>query len=167
MPFRISQLGTDTSCICMLTGIYLYEIWLTSCFPRVEIETHKTRLPISFQIGFEGTREKLEQSGFITPFFCTAGATLMGPVHDLFLPLPLATDFWNAELLLQTKHPFPQFQPLSLGLLRSDYLANFLESNAIKQVEVNTIASSFGGISTFMTPMHRYNSFPQYFLNYL
>nr|XP_029717351.1 glutathione synthetase-like isoform X5 [Aedes albopictus] len=47
-------------------------------------------------------------------------------------------------------------QPLSLGLLRSDYLANFLESNAIKQVEVNTIASSFGGISTFMTPMHSY-----------
>nr|XP_019533927.2 glutathione synthetase-like isoform X3 [Aedes albopictus] len=46
--------------------------------------------------------------------------------------------------------------PLSLGLLRSDYLANFLESNAIKQVEVNTIASSFGGISTFMTPMHSY-----------
>ncbi|XP_062537030.1 glutathione synthetase-like isoform X1 [Armigeres subalbatus] len=47
-------------------------------------------------------------------------------------------------------------QPLSLSLLRSDYLANFLESNAIKQVEINTIASSFGGISTFMTPMHSY-----------
>ncbi|XP_065084778.1 glutathione synthetase-like isoform X2 [Ochlerotatus camptorhynchus] len=47
-------------------------------------------------------------------------------------------------------------QPLSLGLLRSDYLANFLESNAIKQVEINTIASSFGGISTFMTPMHSF-----------
>lgn len=47
-------------------------------------------------------------------------------------------------------------QPHSLALLRSDYLANFLESNAIKQVEINTIASSFGGISTFMTPMHSY-----------
>lgn len=47
-------------------------------------------------------------------------------------------------------------QPNSLALLRSDYLANFLESNAIKQVEINTIASSFGGISTFMTPMHSY-----------
>ncbi|KAL1400533.1 hypothetical protein pipiens_007348 [Culex pipiens pipiens] len=47
-------------------------------------------------------------------------------------------------------------QPCSLALLRSDYLANFLESNAIKQVEINTIASSFGGISTFMTPMHSY-----------
>ncbi|XP_058816208.1 glutathione synthetase-like isoform X2 [Topomyia yanbarensis] len=47
-------------------------------------------------------------------------------------------------------------QPQSLALLRSDYLANFLESNAIKQVEINTIASSFGGISTLMAPMHSF-----------
>ncbi|XP_058444674.1 glutathione synthetase-like isoform X2 [Malaya genurostris] len=47
-------------------------------------------------------------------------------------------------------------QAQSLALLRSDYLANFLESNAIKQVEINTIASSFGGISTIMAPMHSF-----------
>ncbi|XP_055607680.1 glutathione synthetase-like isoform X2 [Uranotaenia lowii] len=47
-------------------------------------------------------------------------------------------------------------QPNSLALLRSDYLANFIDSNAIKQVEINTIASSFGGISTYLTPMHSY-----------
>ncbi|XP_055551684.1 glutathione synthetase-like isoform X2 [Wyeomyia smithii] len=47
-------------------------------------------------------------------------------------------------------------QPHSLALLRSDYLANFIESNAIKQVEINTIASSFGGISTSMAPMHSF-----------
>uniref|UniRef100_A0A182R9J8 Glutathione synthetase n=1 Tax=Anopheles funestus TaxID=62324 RepID=A0A182R9J8_ANOFN len=45
-------------------------------------------------------------------------------------------------------------QTVTLALLRSDYLPNF--SDAIKQVEINTIASSFGGISTIMTPMHSY-----------
>ncbi|EGK96424.1 AGAP000534-PB [Anopheles gambiae str. PEST] len=43
---------------------------------------------------------------------------------------------------------------VTLALLRSDYLPNF--SDTIKQVEINTIASSFGGISTIMTPMHSY-----------
>uniref|UniRef100_A0A8W7P0M2 Glutathione synthetase n=1 Tax=Anopheles coluzzii TaxID=1518534 RepID=A0A8W7P0M2_ANOCL len=46
------------------------------------------------------------------------------------------------------------FQTVTLALLRSDYLPNF--SDTIKQVEINTIASSFGGISTIMTPMHSY-----------
>ncbi|XP_040172227.1 glutathione synthetase-like isoform X2 [Anopheles arabiensis] len=45
-------------------------------------------------------------------------------------------------------------QTITLALLRSDYLPNF--SDTIKQVEINTIASSFGGISTIMTPMHSY-----------
>ncbi|XP_041782147.1 glutathione synthetase-like isoform X2 [Anopheles merus] len=45
-------------------------------------------------------------------------------------------------------------QTVTLALLRSDYLPNF--SDTIKQVEINTIASSFGGISTIMTPMHSY-----------
>lgn len=49
---------------------------------------------------------------------------------------------------------FPFFQTVTLALLRSDYLPNF--SDAIKQVEINTIASSFGGISTNMAPMHSY-----------
>uniref|UniRef100_A0A182QKC0 Glutathione synthetase n=1 Tax=Anopheles farauti TaxID=69004 RepID=A0A182QKC0_9DIPT len=45
-------------------------------------------------------------------------------------------------------------QTVSLALLRSDYLPNF--SDTIKQVEINTIASSFGGISTNMSPMHSF-----------
>ncbi|KAM7349254.1 glutathione synthetase-like isoform 2-T2 [Cochliomyia hominivorax] len=47
-------------------------------------------------------------------------------------------------------------QALSLGILRSDYLAHMSEENAIKQVEINTIASSFGGISTHMLPLQSY-----------
>uniref|UniRef100_A0A1L8E4X9 Glutathione synthetase n=1 Tax=Nyssomyia neivai TaxID=330878 RepID=A0A1L8E4X9_9DIPT len=45
---------------------------------------------------------------------------------------------------------------ISLGLLRSDYLAHCLSACCAKQVEINTIASSFGGISSHMTPMHSY-----------
>lgn len=56
---------------------------------------------------------------------------------------------------------YVQLQALSLGILRSDYLAHMSEENAIKQVEINTIASSFGGISTHMLPLQRY------YLNFL
>lgn len=45
---------------------------------------------------------------------------------------------------------------ISLGLFRSDYLAHCFEGNDIKQVEFNTIASSFGGISTHMTPLQSF-----------
>ncbi|XP_012266341.2 glutathione synthetase-like [Athalia rosae] len=47
-------------------------------------------------------------------------------------------------------------QKLSLGLIRSDYLLHSLEDTTIKQVEVNTIASSFAGIATCITDYHRY-----------
>nr|XP_033342202.1 glutathione synthetase-like [Megalopta genalis] len=42
---------------------------------------------------------------------------------------------------------------ISIGLLRSDYM---LHENDIKQVELNTIASSFGGIATVTTQYHKY-----------
>uniref|UniRef100_A0A1B6DNJ1 Glutathione synthetase n=1 Tax=Clastoptera arizonana TaxID=38151 RepID=A0A1B6DNJ1_9HEMI len=41
-------------------------------------------------------------------------------------------------------------QCLTCGLLRSDYLSESTDDNKIKQVEVNTIASSFGGISSIL-----------------
>lgn len=44
----------------------------------------------------------------------------------------------------------------SLGLFRSDYMVHSMESNEIKQVEFNTIASSFAGISSKFRPLHRY-----------
>lgn len=46
------------------------------------------------------------------------------------------------------------FQRFSLGLLRSDYMVHI--NNKIKQVEINTIASSFGGIGTQMSICNRY-----------
>ncbi|KAH0950533.1 hypothetical protein HN011_001841 [Eciton burchellii] len=47
-------------------------------------------------------------------------------------------------------------QNISLGLLRSDYLLHGSLSNEIKQVEINTIASSFAGIVTAISQYHKY-----------
>lgn len=46
-------------------------------------------------------------------------------------------------------------QSRCLGLLRSDYLLDVCNSTSVKQVEMNTIASSFGGL-TSSAPTHRY-----------
>lgn len=45
-------------------------------------------------------------------------------------------------------------QSISIGLLRSDYMLHV--DNKIKQVELNTIASSFGSLATTVTEYHRY-----------
>ncbi|XP_018579703.1 glutathione synthetase isoform X2 [Anoplophora glabripennis] len=47
-------------------------------------------------------------------------------------------------------------QRVALGLLRSDYMIHSEYANHIKQVEINTIASSFGGIATSLPRFHRY-----------
>ncbi|XP_047345527.1 glutathione synthetase-like [Vespa velutina] len=47
-------------------------------------------------------------------------------------------------------------QDISLGLFRSDYLLHNGIDKEIKQVELNTIASSFAGLSTIITEYHRY-----------
>ncbi|XP_063388103.1 glutathione synthetase-like isoform X4 [Cydia fagiglandana] len=47
-------------------------------------------------------------------------------------------------------------ETLSLGLFRSDYLMQQPDGNKIKQVEFNTIASSFGAISSNLPAMNRY-----------
>ncbi|KAF2860816.1 glutathione synthase [Piedraia hortae CBS 480.64] len=50
-------------------------------------------------------------------------------------------------------------QPLNLGLFRSDYLVHQSPSGPeIKQVEFNTIASSFGGLSTLVSSLHSHLS---------
>ncbi|KAI4599662.1 hypothetical protein KJ359_001398 [Pestalotiopsis sp. 9143b] len=58
-------------------------------------------------------------------------------------------------------------QPLSLGLFRSDYMLHQEESGSssapqIKQVEFNTIASSFGGLSAQTSALHRHLSAIEY-----
>lgn len=48
------------------------------------------------------------------------------------------------------------FQSLSLGLFRSDYLMQQPDANRIKQVEFNTVAASFGAITSNFPTMYRY-----------
>jgi glutathione synthase len=49
-------------------------------------------------------------------------------------------------------------QPISLGLFRSDYLVHEdgEKKRSVKQVEFNTIASSFGGLSKQTSLLHKY-----------
>ncbi|XP_073962826.1 glutathione synthetase-like isoform X2 [Choristoneura fumiferana] len=47
-------------------------------------------------------------------------------------------------------------QSVSLGLFRSDYLMQEPDNNKIKQVEFNTVAASFGAISSNLPAMSRY-----------
>jgi len=47
-------------------------------------------------------------------------------------------------------------KPLHLGLFRSDYLLHAAEDGlSLKQVEFNTISSSFGALSECAAAMHR------------
>jgi len=50
---------------------------------------------------------------------------------------------------------YDALQSRCLGLLRSDYLLDVCNSTSVKQVEMNTIASSFAGL-TSSAPTHRY-----------
>ncbi|XP_003704661.1 glutathione synthetase [Megachile rotundata] len=67
----------------------------------------------------------------------------------------IEADPFTAELfkIYETVYEEGYSQNLSLGLLRSDYM---LHDNGIKQVELNTIASSFGGIAKVITEYHKY-----------
>lgn len=47
-------------------------------------------------------------------------------------------------------------QSLSLGLLRADYMINE-HPQSLRQIEVNTIASSLGGLTTMLAKQHREN----------
>ncbi|KZC04586.1 PREDICTED: glutathione synthetase-like [Dufourea novaeangliae] len=64
-------------------------------------------------------------------------------------------DPFTAKLfsIYETVHKEGYGQTISVGLLRSDYM---LHENEIKQVELNTIASSFGGIATVTSRYHKY-----------
>ena len=44
---------------------------------------------------------------------------------------------------------------MELGLLRSDYMVD-AETGALLQIEINTIAASFAGLSTLVTRLHRH-----------
>ncbi|KAG5292925.1 glutathione synthetase [Histoplasma ohiense] len=63
-------------------------------------------------------------------------------------------NLWKVHLNVQREG---YVQPLALGLFRSDYITHRPPGSAepyLKQVEFNTISSSFGGLSTLVTALH-------------
>ncbi|EYE93398.1 glutathione synthase [Aspergillus ruber CBS 135680] len=74
-------------------------------------------------------------------------------MEDLIDVDDFISHLWKVHLAVQKEG---YAQKLSLGLYRSDYMAN-IPSNAsasLKQVEFNTISSSFGGLSSRVTSLH-------------
>ena len=61
---------------------------------------------------------------------------------------------WNVHLTVKREG---YVQPLSLGLFRSDYMLHTpssAEPASLKQVEFNTISSSFGGLGSLVAALH-------------
>lgn len=64
------------------------------------------------------------------------------------------SNLWKVHLAVKKEG---YVQPLSLGLFRSDYMVHTPPQSvapSLKQVEFNTIASSFGGLSSLVTRLH-------------
>ncbi|PON27248.1 hypothetical protein TGAM01_v203629 [Trichoderma gamsii] len=73
-------------------------------------------------------------------------------------------NLWDVHLKVKAEG---YTQPLSLGLFRSDYMVH--QDNAVsppsvqvKQVEFNTIAASFGGLSTYTSKLHKFLAATEY-----
>ncbi|KAI1116137.1 glutathione synthetase-like protein [Nemania sp. NC0429] len=72
------------------------------------------------------------------------------------------TELWKVHLKVKEEG---YVQHKSLGLFRSDYMVHQDAAGAglqIKQVEFNTIASSFGGLSSRTSQLHKYLSSVEY-----
>ncbi|KAK9247596.1 glutathione synthase [Lipomyces tetrasporus] len=68
------------------------------------------------------------------------------------------SDLWKLHLEVEEITQGVPTQPLSLGLFRSDYLlhATGTAEPSLRQVELNTISASFGGLSSRAADCHRF-----------
>ncbi|OJJ48876.1 hypothetical protein ASPZODRAFT_23163 [Penicilliopsis zonata CBS 506.65] len=76
-------------------------------------------------------------------------------MEDLIDVDDFMSNLWKVHLAVKKEG---YVQPLSLGLFRSDYMAHTpstASSSSLKQVEFNTISSSFGGLSVGVSSLHR------------
>ncbi|KAF2446415.1 glutathione synthase [Karstenula rhodostoma CBS 690.94] len=83
---------------------------------------------------------------------------LKGIVEELVDIDDFVGKLWQTHLAVKKEG---YVQDLSLGLFRSDYMVHTDQtspssSSGLKQVEFNTIASSFGGLSSQISRLHRY-----------
>ncbi|PYI13077.1 putative glutathione synthetase [Aspergillus violaceofuscus CBS 115571] len=75
-------------------------------------------------------------------------------MEDLIDVDDFISNLWKVHLAVKKEG---YTQNLSLGLYRSDYMAHTpsdASSPSLKQVEFNTISSSFGGLSSLVTSLH-------------
>ncbi|KAJ6155597.1 hypothetical protein N7470_006163 [Penicillium chermesinum] len=74
-------------------------------------------------------------------------------IEDLIDVDDFVANLWKTHLAVKEEG---YVQDLSLGLFRSDYMAHETANNApeLKQVEFNTISSSFGGLSALVRSLH-------------
>ncbi|KAK7204348.1 glutathione synthase [Myxozyma melibiosi] len=68
------------------------------------------------------------------------------------------SDLWKLHLEVEKETGGKPTQPLTLGVFRSDYLLHTSPSSEpeIRQVELNTISASFGGLSSLAADAHRF-----------
>ncbi|KAF2736941.1 glutathione synthetase large chain [Polyplosphaeria fusca] len=81
---------------------------------------------------------------------------IRGIVEELVEIDDFVENLWKVHLEVKKEG---YAQDLSLGLFRSDYMVHTnpeTKSLGIRQVEFNTIASSFGGLSSKVSAMHRH-----------
>ncbi|KAL3423992.1 glutathione synthetase large chain [Phlyctema vagabunda] len=85
-------------------------------------------------------------------------------VQDILEVDEFIAELWQVHLKVKEEG---YTQNLSLGLFRSDYMVHQSDAEStptIKQVEFNTIASSFGGLSSLTSHLHKYLSIKDYTL---
>ncbi|XP_038067931.1 glutathione synthetase-like [Patiria miniata] len=71
----------------------------------------------------------------------------------------IKVDDFTAKLfeIYEEMHQAGYTKPVKLTLLRSDYMIDTTSpQHAMKQIEINTMASSFGGLSANLTHLHKY-----------
>ncbi|KAF2218412.1 hypothetical protein BDZ85DRAFT_323187 [Elsinoe ampelina] len=83
---------------------------------------------------------------------------LKGVVEELVGIDEFMAELWNIHKKVKDEG---YVQDLSLGLFRSDYMVNIDADNttskaSLRQVEFNTIASSFGGLSSQVSALHKF-----------
>ncbi|QPC73674.1 hypothetical protein HYE68_004426 [Fusarium pseudograminearum] len=82
-------------------------------------------------------------------------------------PSPFPSQCFSQGKAVQKTYNELYASNLSLGLFRSDYMVHqdthtSPPSLQVKQVEFNTIASSFGGLSTYTSALHKYLATTEY-----
>ncbi|ESZ93851.1 glutathione synthetase-like protein [Sclerotinia borealis F-4128] len=122
-----------------------------------------TLFPSPFpRICFEQAKSVQKDYNILYASIAQDEAFLKDIVQEIIEVDDFIAQLWHVHVKVRTEG---YVQNLSLGLFRSDYMVHQETSDAtptIKQVEFNTIASSFGGLSSQTSQMHKYLSLSNY-----